>query len=245
MQKELFFPHKSLDGQTSAHCEETMAARKNINSSIGTTVPAEFASENPGDTKAIKIPPLSIIKTTVRVRGIEPVITHRFSEKAKKQMLDKKQGRARAKKEACDPEAEFLAARYVNKDGKDCLPSLAFKCAIVDAASFVEGVTKVAVRGAVFIPGEFVEIHYEERLMREDVVRVGMGAADLRYRPEYRNWYVDLPVHFTPNVISAEQLHHLIQLAGFSVGVCEWRPQRDGQFGRFEIVNMDDKTAAE
>lgn len=212
-----------------------MAAKKNA---------LALASETKKDGGILHIPPLHIVKTVIRVQGIEPVITHRFAEKARKVMLDKKQQKAKVKRPPCNPEEEFLAARYVNEKGEDCLPTIAFKCAITDAASFVEGVTKVAIRGAVFIRGELVKLNYKKRVMREDVVRVGMGAADLRFRPEYHDWWVDLPVEFNPNIISAEQLHHLVQLAGFSVGVAEWRPQKDGQFGRFELAGAS-KQAAE
>jgi hypothetical protein len=150
-------------------------------------------------------------------------------------MRDKHQKKARSERGVRVPRDEYEAAKYRDKEGYDAIPTLAFKCAIVDAASFVQGVTKVQLRGSVFIQGEFVRLKYTNEMMREDVVRVGMGAADLRYRPEYTQWYVALPVEFDADVISADQLYNLVQRAGFGVGVGEWRPQKNGQYGRFEV----------
>jgi hypothetical protein len=32
--------------------------------------------------------------------------------------------------------------------------------------------------------------------MREDMVRIGMGTADIRYRGEFPEWSVDVPLRF-------------------------------------------------
>lgn len=188
---------------------------------------------------SIGIPKINIVRIDVPIVAMEgsTLIMHAWSEKAKKQMRDKQQGKAAQKKEAKDPKAEFEAARYLDHKGKPVVPSIAIKCAIVDAASFAENVTKVLLRGAVFVVGEFIPIKYEKEVMREDMVRVGgmNKVADLRYRPEYHNWSMVLPIEYNSRVITAEQVANLINLAGFSIGIGEWRPQKDGQHGRFQV----------
>lgn len=199
--------------------------------------PTPVRGKKPGKPQddRIVIPPLKIVKTVVHIKALSPYIAHQFSEKAKEMMRAKHQKRARSEREIRQPKVEYEAAKYKDANGDDAIPSLAFKCAIVDAASFIQGVTKVQIRGAVFIEGEFVKLQYTDELMREDVVRVGMGSADLRYRPEYRQWYAALPIQFDSDIISAEQLYNLVQRAGFAIGVGEWRPQKNGQYGRFEV----------
>ncbi len=88
-----------------------------------------------------------------------------------------------------------------------------------------------------------VEILTDEApLVREDMVRVGMGTADLRYRPEFRSWRCNLRSVFDARQVSAEQIVNLFTQAGFSSGIGEWRrsaPKRPGTYGSFEVARTD------
>lgn len=171
----------------------------------------------------------------LHIVGDSPLIVHNWSEKAKKEIRDKQQGKARLKKEPKDPQAEYEGAFYRLSDGSPGITTIAFKAAAVDAATQVGGLTKTFLRGAFHTLGELVQIQSDPPIMREDMVRVGMGTADMRYRPEFRNWSVDLVVRFNPNSITLDQLVSLFNMAGFACGVGEWRPSRDGQFGTFHV----------
>ena len=93
----------------------------------------------------------------------------------------------------------------------------------------------------VVVPNSFrsealVEIHSDPSLMREDMVRVGMGSADIRYRGEFRNWWAELNINFNANgQYSLEQIINIINAGGFACGVGEWRPEKDGQNGTFHV----------
>lgn len=71
----------------------------------------------------------------VPIVGTTPLIVHRFSEKAKRQMLDGFQGK-KSPKQPKNPQAEFEAASYHLTDGGYGLPADAFKQATVGAARF-------------------------------------------------------------------------------------------------------------
>lgn len=73
--------------------------------------------------------------------------------------------------------------------------------------------------------------------MREDLVRVGMGSADLRYRGQVKNWSMEFIVQWNADVLSAGQVLNLLNTAGFSCGLGEWRPQCSGDKGTFEVAN--------
>lgn len=88
-----------------------------------------------------------------------------------------------------------------------------------------------------------VEIIGPPPAMREDVTRVGMGVADLRYRGQFDPWGARVRVEINTAVISAEQVVNLFALAGFAVGVGEWRPERDGGYGRFRIASAGELEA--
>ena len=67
-------------------------------------------------------------------------------------------------------------------------------------------------------------------------MKVGMGVADLRYRGEFRNWWADLPIEYNrSSQYSLEAIINIINAGGFVCGVGEWRPEKDGNFGRYEV----------
>ncbi|WP_103173782.1 hypothetical protein [Paracoccus sp. SY] len=205
---------------------------------------------------AITLPRIDIKLMEVHVVGDSPLIVHAWSQKAKRQMLDKQMKRATGAKEAKDPIADFSASLYRLPDGGYGFPSVAFKTAAVTAITSVAGMTKVAARQAFHILGEDVDVEgafegtkarqnlvrliSDEPSMREDLVRVGMGTADLRYRGEFADWAAKLLIRFNANVLSEEQILNIVNVAGFAVGVGEWRPERDGSYGMFRVATEDD-----
>lgn len=182
---------------------------------------------------------------TVRVPvvGTMPLIVHNFSAKAKRQMLDAQQGR-KSPKETRDPQAEYEAAFYRTKDGYG-FPVTAFKAATVGAARFYgKDVRMTDLRQFVFMRGDIspndpqalVEIIGTPR-MREDVVRLGgpSRSADLRYRPEFSEWSTWLEVTYIKSSLSRSSLLSLIDAGGMGVGVGEWRPEKRGEFGTYQV----------
>lgn len=185
------------------------------------------------NTKTIQVP---IISTA-------PLIVHRFSEKAKRAMLDAMQGR-KTPRENKDPEAEYLAAFYRFADEGYGFPSIAFKSAIVGAARyFGKDVKMTELKQFIFVDGELgcdlppqklVRIEGEP-VMREDVVTVGRGGTDLRYRPMFSEWHALLTVIYTESQFTLDSVLSLVDAGGLGVGVGEWRPQRNGDFGTYKV----------
>lgn len=183
---------------------------------------------------AFQIPKFDVRRLQITLEGDAALICHRWSEKAKKEMLDKHMKKPKQAKAAKDPEKEFEDSLYPYPGGGYGFPCVAFKAAAVDACSHIDGITKVEARGAFHIDGELLKIDGEPKI-REDMVRVGMGTADIRYRGEFNPWSVDVPIRYNAGVLSDEQIIHLFEIAGFGIGVGEWRPQRDGMFGLFHV----------
>lgn len=171
--------------------------------------------------------------------GDSPLIVHAWSEKAKRAMLDKQMKKATKAKEAKDPDADYEACFYRTETGEYGFPAIGVKAAMVSAARFVDGMKMTVLRGAFHIDAELLPIIGTPR-RREDMVRVGMGTADIRYRPEFPAWKMPVAIKFNSNVISAEQIANLINEAGFGVGIGEWRPERNGSYGRFHVGTGED-----
>lgn len=202
---------------------------------------AKAQDEAKGVIEGLK--PISIGTIKVKIKGLSSLIVHAWGKKAMQEMLDaqrmtkEEKKLAKQNRAAKDPELDFNEARYI-VNGKDSFPTVAIKKAMVDAG-YVMGVSRSVVRQAIFIVGDYFEIKHERLVKREDTVRVGPFSnrqADLRYRPEYQGWSADLEFRFRRDMVEPDQVVALLQNAGFSVGIGEWRPQKDGQFGTFEVV---------
>lgn len=184
----------------------------------------------------VELRKINVEAITMKIIGDTPLIMHAWSAKAKREMLEKQMKKAKTAKEAKDPQSDYEQAFYRLPDGRPGFPSIAFKAAAVSAGGrFSDGMKMSELRGMFFIEGELVPIIGEPR-MREDMVRVGMGSADLRYRPEFPKWSADLIIRYNADAISVDQIVNIFNLAGFGVGVGEWRPERDGQFGMFHVA---------
>lgn len=186
----------------------------------------------------IKAPNIRLM--TVTIKGTAPLIFHKWSEKVKKQMLEKQMKKANKGREARDPQKEYEESFYYDKDGKIAFPALCIKLAIVAASRNIEGLAMTLLRGAVFVKGDsegLIPVEFKEKRMREDMVRTGgIGrGADLRFRGEVSDWKMTFLIKFNEDVLSAEQVMNLLQIAGFASGLGEWRPERDGDFGTFEL----------
>ena len=188
-----------------------------------------------GGVELVELPRPKIVQMRVKVVGVSPLIMHKWSDKAKKMILDKQMKTAQKGRDAKDPEQDYQDSMHKDDDGDYAFPSIAFKAAAVTACSQLAGVTKVFARGAFHIDGEYVKIEGKPN-MREDMVRIGMGVADIRYRAEFKEWSAEIPVRYNAGVISKEQIVNLFQLAGFAVGIGEWRPEKDGSYGMFRLA---------
>ena len=214
----------------------------------------------------VNIKPVELATATVRIEGITPLIEHCWSEKAKREMLEKQMGtQDKAKKrEAKNPVEDFIRSMYWITQMPTEFTEEAFEAAIANGARFgfpttgikqaaISGAyrknwvdNKMGLRGVFFIVPDAIahdgtevcEVKYRQApVMREDNVKIGMGTADLRYRGEFRDWYMDLQIQYDVNgEYSLNDLVNFINAGGFSVGVGEWRPERDGQSGMFRVV---------
>lgn len=196
------------------------------------------ASE-PSSAAPIKLAPIRKRRVTMRIVGKSPLIQHQWGAKALGMMRDKHAGRKTKTREVRDPQAEGREAMYVDAKGRPAVPAMAIKSAVIGAAHKDIGVEKTLVRKSLFIvcpdSRNMLTMDCDEPEIREDTVRVGQGSADLRYRPYFHRWSVDITWEIDEELLRVEDLLNLVDRAGFGVGIGEWRPEKGGEFGRFEV----------
>ena len=192
--------------------------------------------------------------------GDTPIITHAWSEKAKREMLQKQVKATKAGKEARDPQADFVSSLYEMTPGVFGFPATGVKNCILSAAHKDKGIARSGVMAALWINAEMVRvrpalagavcdmplirIYGTEPEMREDMVKIGAGlnkTANLAYRAQFTIWAMKVTGRFNPTVVTEEALAFLIQESGFASGLGEWRNERKGMFGAFHMADADEE----
>jgi hypothetical protein len=188
-----------------------------------------------------ELQPLNIQTAKIKVKGLSPLIMHRWDEKAKKQMLDK-QMKKTVKKEAKDPEEQFKSSLYQFDDGRYGFPADGFKKCMIRGAKQL-GLVMIDMKTAVFVEGEYSKRDDRELVeikgkltMREDMVTISGGTADIRYRGQLADWSAELTISYNASITSFDHIVNMLNAGGFGVGVGEWRPDKNGMFGRFSVI---------
>lgn len=216
--------------------------------------------------EVIVIKPIKMATAKIKIVGISPLLVHKWDEKAIKQMEDAQAGKGKTKaKEPREPFRDFIESAYWIK-GKPTeytqealdrayengaltgFPLTAVKQCANSAAYRLKWVpNQMALRGTYFLSGDFdrdLGTIREKPESRRDMVRVGMGSADLRYRAFYPEWSLEFNLEYNvteaANTWTLENILTCIEAGGQTVGIGEWRPEKDGDFGRFRVERVSD-----
>lgn len=197
--------------------------------------------------KSIYIPPINQAMMDVVIVGDTELIVHAWSDKAKRMMLANQQKEAGTKvktpREKKDPEADYQGGFYWTPDGKPAFPDYGIKAAMIGACRQVEGLPMTRAKQLIRVHGGMLEIHGKP-YRREDMVRLESGVADIRYRPAWPNWWIEVPLGFDADQLSAQAVVNLLNRAGIS-GLGEWRPSspksNSGTYGCFHVATEEEK----
>lgn len=197
----------------------------------------------------VAMKPLERTQIQLVLVGDTPLLVHKWSEKAKQQIRDKKEKKAKKARPVHSPKEEFENSMYPHPDGGHGFQSIAVKKLLINTAhTHVDSIKKtqvVAIQVHGEKDGDIGELcriwSPEPPVMREDPVRLsGPGnPADLRYRAEYHDWYTRVNVSFLPS-FSVEQVLNLFQVGGFAVGLLEYRVGKGGRHGAFHIADEEE-----
>jgi hypothetical protein len=142
------------------------------------------------------------------------------------------------------PDEEADGSVYRTPTGLIAIPTAAFRSCVL-AAGKGRRIGKTAattvVKGAVFVADEFSPLRTLAGEPMEkwstDVRRVVVQRnAVLRGRARFEEWAATVHFEHDPDFIAAEQVAELLTIGGRTVGVGDYRPERSGPFGRFEVA---------
>lgn len=209
------------------------------------TVKVKAGAKSVAVEEQIFVPPIDLKTAKITLQGTTPLLVNRFDEKSKTEMLEKQMKGAKRAKEARDPKREYEASLYrmpglKNKYG---IPVGGVKNCAVSACRFIEGVPMTIAKGAFHVLDEtgtgLLPIDGSDPTMDERICRIGpfgKKTAITRYRGRFDKWKVSFTVQYNARVISPAQLLNLYENAGFSIGLCEFRPEKSGSLGMFQVA---------
>jgi len=193
-------------------------------------------------SKNVKIPGLKNQEVVFTIIGTSPLVVHAFGHKAMQEILDRQGRKAKTGKKARDHNQEIIDSIHWIDRKKNItgFPAGGIKAAIVRGAFNSDEKMTQARTWFFIIPDDPVT-----NLVKiignwkpdERPVRVGNGAADIRFRPLYWPWKMDIHIEFDNDNISVEKLAVWIMKAGFGVGIGEMRPEKSstGTYGTWKL----------
>ena len=186
----------------------------------------------------------------IKIKGLSPIIHHNGAAgldtespaNREKSMLTKKRGSNRTEvDDARIRELECETALYVTADGKPTVPEAALRACIETGARKLKQGPQVREGLLVQKVEEFIYDHTalgstvaELSKSTQFVVPVVVQRARiLRTRAKFDEWAVVFTVEVDDELVDKKQLESWLDIAGRRIGLCDWRPEKSGSFGRF------------
>jgi hypothetical protein len=184
----------------------------------------------------------------VCVIGRSPLIMNRMSEKAMRELLAPKGKMNAAEKQRNlkhDPLQEFRNSAYtnLNNNGPTRIqgPASWFKKGMMVAALDIPNTKKAQLGRLIYVVGDRIDIYGLPQILLASVRSSDLrGTPDIRSRAILPRWACRFPIAFPSDVFSAQGLANLLASAGVTAGAGDWRVEKGGTYGRYELVNSDD-----
>jgi hypothetical protein len=184
--------------------------------------------------------------------GTAPLVQARFSGKVLQAMMEKMKAGSVAKKgtprKARDFNDDFKQAQHISTDGWIGIPAPALRNACIDVCRMV-GFKMTHAKMSIFVEADGFDAVDGSPLIRliadapeqlTMAVRNQTGVADIRVRPMWRKWALDVVVKYDSDQFNATDVANLISRAGQQIGIGEGRPYSKSSnglgYGTFTIA---------
>ena len=192
----------------------------------------------------------------ITIRGTSPIIMHngaagldtRSSANIEKAEIARKRGGNRtASDDARLAEIETQTALYLDQSGAPTLPAAALRACIETAARKLKQGPQVR-EG--LIVDEVKSFDYDKKrygttlrkLVKSTQFTVGVVVQRnriLRTRAKFDEWSCTFAVEGDDELVDKEQLEAWLDIGGRRIGLGDWRPEKSGNYGRFERVSVE------
>lgn len=185
-------------------------------------------------------------RISIEIRGITPLLIHKFSE-------DAEQAKATRRMEVKqrDPREEATKNAYIAPDKTYYFNAFAIPSAMGNAGAnhkargtrktlrfVVPSAVRMTTDGVTIMNGAGPAKHFEVD-SRPVTIPATKGRV-MRYRPRFDQWGAQFEMLVDENLLSTEMAHQLLQEAGQSIGIGDFRPEKRGPFGTFRVTKFEE-----
>jgi hypothetical protein len=198
----------------------------------------------------IKAPKFETI--VVEIEGTAPYVQHKFSAKAKNQIMATQAAGSQAKgkkvREPKDFDEVYRNAMHLAREGWPGIPASSFRNAMISACRTV-GFKMTHAKLAAFVIADgfdaddgtpLVKIIGEPR-RHDSYARNDNGSVDIRSRPMWEEWRALVRVQYDADMFAREDVVNLLMRVGMQVGIGEGRPDSKNSagmgWGTFRLVD--------
>ena len=215
----------------------------------------------------ITLKPIELKTVQFKIIGTGVLVTNPFPDKARRQIKAKQSSPSKAKTAYSirNPFEDLVGASYwlsppPTEFDEETVHS-AFENGIfgfhvgglknaMTAAAYLAGLVKnmVTANGLFFIRNtqkdylygiDCLKINSKPPVMREDCLSTFNSGADMRYRPMFEDWSMDVVIQYDSQQINANILADWLRRAGFACGLGEYRAEKGGSWGGFILDGME------
>lgn len=181
------------------------------------------------------------MKLQVEIKGLTPLLMHRFN-------IDEQQSKIKEKN--LTPRETAAKVCYEDEEGRLYYPTKNIFACIIEAGKFhKDGKVKVTTARSSLIPaGLMIEgetIYFKSpktwEVDSQSVVVPSTGGRIVAHRPRLDNWCLEFTLLLDTKMFSSKFIRQIIDDAGSKVGLGDFRPARKGMFGRFVVTNWKEE----
>lgn len=176
-------------------------------------------------------------KYKVEIKGITPLLHNKPEEYGFDVQWIEKQA-------STDYEKEAIKKLYTDAGKTIYQPATHIERALIEAGKKIKmkGSGKANYSkyfGSMISIEEFEIVHKNPKyeIHKTLVVIPSTKGRVMRYRPMFRDWALTFHINFEDE-ISPPVVKEALEIAGKYVGIGDWRPEKKGKFGKFQVVSF-------
>jgi hypothetical protein len=184
----------------------------------------------------------------VGIKGTTPILFNRFTEENEKAVAAG-HGPSMKNKKQMTPEEAAKKTAYMDSKGNLVFPGTnLFACLVAGGKFFKHGRKTVTTNDTSLVPGAVAikehELSFRRKKFAVDSRRVRnpvTKGAVMKHRARLDEWRLDFTLEVDEGFFDLDLVRDIVEAAGKRIGIGDFRPQRKGLFGKFEIDKWDVK----